>query len=100
MHSLISEEKSIFEEYSYVESTQVTVPYKKFVEYYNKMCALRERAVNNRLNIIPINPPTCARNIWYALDCVNPWLYPPNPDTGLDIWTVSNVINAWLYPIQ
>jgi Leucine-rich repeat (LRR) protein len=42
----------------------------------------------------------CAPDIWYALDCVNRWLYPPNPDTGLDIWTALDVINAWLYPVQ
>ena len=41
-----------------------------------------------------------APDIWYALDCVNLWLYPPNPDTGLDIWTALDVINAWLYPVQ
>jgi hypothetical protein len=38
--------------------------------------------------------------MWYALDCVNRWLYPPNPETGLDIWTALDVINAWLYPVQ
>jgi len=42
----------------------------------------------------------CAPDIWYALDCVNLWLYPPNPDTGLDMWTALDVINAWLYPVQ
>jgi len=41
-----------------------------------------------------------APDIWYALDCVNLWLYPPDPDTGLDIWTALDVINAWLYPVQ
>ena len=41
-----------------------------------------------------------APDIWYALDCVNLWLYPPNPQTGLDIWTALDVINAWLYPLQ
>jgi hypothetical protein len=41
-----------------------------------------------------------APDIWYALDCVNRWLYPPDPDTGLDIWTALDVINAWLYPVQ
>jgi hypothetical protein len=41
-----------------------------------------------------------APDIWYALDCVNHWLYPPNPETGLDIWTALDVINAWLYPVQ
>ena len=41
-----------------------------------------------------------APDIWYALDCVNLWLYPPNPNTGLDIWTALDVINAWLYPVQ
>jgi hypothetical protein len=41
-----------------------------------------------------------APDMWYALDCVNLWLYPPNPDTGLDMWTALDVINAWLYPVQ
>jgi len=41
-----------------------------------------------------------APNIGYALACINHWLYPPGPDTGLDIQTVLAVINAWLYPIQ
>jgi len=41
-----------------------------------------------------------APDIWYALDCVNRWLYPPDPETGLDIWTALDVVNAWLYPIQ
>jgi subtilisin family serine protease len=41
-----------------------------------------------------------APDIWYALNCVNRWLYPPGPDTGLDIWTALDVINAWLYPVQ
>jgi len=41
-----------------------------------------------------------APDIWYALDCVNLWLYPPNQETGLDIWTALDVINAWLYPIS
>jgi len=36
----------------------------------------------------------------YALGCINRWLYPPNPDTGLDIWTALDVINAWLYPVN
>jgi hypothetical protein len=40
-----------------------------------------------------------APDMWYALDCVNLWLYPPNPDTGLDMWTALDVVNAWLYPI-
>jgi len=41
-----------------------------------------------------------APDMWYALDCVNLWLYPPNPDIGLDMWTALDVINAWLYPVQ
>jgi hypothetical protein len=41
-----------------------------------------------------------APDMWYALDCVNRWLYPPNADTGLDMWTALDVINAWLYPVQ
>ena len=45
--------------------------------------------------LIP-NAPT----MQYALSCINHWLYPPGPDTGLDIGTVLNVINAWLYPIH
>jgi Carboxypeptidase regulatory-like domain len=45
--------------------------------------------------LIPNTP-----DIWYALDCVNRWLYPPNPDIGLDMWTALAVINAWLYPLQ
>ncbi len=40
-----------------------------------------------------------APDMWYALDCVNLWLYPPNPDTGLDMWTALDAVNAWLYPI-
>jgi hypothetical protein len=47
------------------------------------------------LGLIPNAP-----DMWYALDCVNLWLYPPNPETGLDIWTALDVINAWLYPVQ
>jgi hypothetical protein len=39
-----------------------------------------------------------APDIWYALACINRWLYPPNPDIGLDMTTVLDVINAWLYP--
>ena len=41
-----------------------------------------------------------APDILYALDCVNLWLYPPNPDIGLDMWTALDVINASLYPVQ
>ncbi len=41
-----------------------------------------------------------APDMWYALDCVNHWLYPPNPDIGLTMWTALDVINAWLYPVQ
>ena len=40
-----------------------------------------------------------APDMWYALDCVNLWLYPPNPDIGLDMWTALDVVNAWLYPV-
>ena len=39
----------------------------------------------------------CSPDIWYALDCVNKWLY-PEPPCGLDIWTALDVVNAWLYP--
>jgi hypothetical protein len=40
-----------------------------------------------------------APDIWYALDCINLWLYPPNPECALDIWTALEVVNAWLYPV-
>jgi hypothetical protein len=40
-----------------------------------------------------------APEMWYALDCINLWLYPPNQETGLDIWAALDVINAWLYPV-
>jgi len=39
-----------------------------------------------------------APDIWYALACINRWLYPPGPDTGLNMETALAVINAWLYP--
>ena len=41
-----------------------------------------------------------APDMQYALKCVNLWLYPQDPETGLDMWTALNVVNAWLYPIQ
>jgi len=41
-----------------------------------------------------------APNIGYVLTCINHWLYPPSPDTGLDIQTALAVINAWLYPVH
>jgi hypothetical protein len=41
-----------------------------------------------------------APDMQYALDCINLWLYPPNPDTGLTMQTALAVINAWLYPVQ
>jgi len=44
--------------------------------------------------LIPTDP-----DMQYALDCVNLWLYPPTPETGLDMWTALDVVNAWLYPI-
>ena len=40
-----------------------------------------------------------APNIGYAMQCVNLWLFPPNPEIGLDIGTAMEVVNAWLYPI-
>ncbi len=40
-----------------------------------------------------------APNMQYALSCINRWLYPPNPVTGLDMETALAVINAWLYPV-
>jgi len=43
--------------------------------------------------LIPCNP-----DIWYTLECVNLWLYPPGTECDLDMDTVLDVINAWLYP--
>jgi len=40
----------------------------------------------------------CSPDIWYALDCVNLWLYPPGPACGLGMSTILAVMNAWLYP--
>jgi len=42
----------------------------------------------------------CSPDMWYALDCVNLWLYPPAPppECGLDMWTALDAVNAWLYP--
>ena len=40
----------------------------------------------------------CSPDIWYALDCVNLWLYPPGSECGLGMSTALAVINAWLYP--
>jgi hypothetical protein len=40
----------------------------------------------------------CSPDIWYALDCVNLWLYPPGSECDLGMSTVLAVINAWLYP--
>jgi len=48
----------------------------------------------------------CAPDMWYALDIVNQWLFPPiwcgwcTPEYAPDIWTALDVINAWLYPVQ
>jgi hypothetical protein len=43
--------------------------------------------------LIPCNP-----DIWYALECINLWLYPPGTECDLDMNTVLAVLNAWLYP--
>ena len=40
-----------------------------------------------------------APDIWYTLECINLWLYPPNPECALDIWTALEVVNAWQYPV-
>jgi hypothetical protein len=40
-----------------------------------------------------------APDMAYALDCMNLWLYPPNPDIGLDMSTALDVVNAWLFPL-
>jgi len=40
----------------------------------------------------------CSPDIWYALDCVNLWLYPPGAECGLGMSTILAVMNAWLYP--
>jgi len=64
------------------------------VEGLGKGCAVTCNFQGQR-GLIPNVP-----DIGYALLCVNHWLYPPNPDTGLDIFTALAVINAWLYPIR
>jgi hypothetical protein len=40
----------------------------------------------------------CSPSMWYALDCVNLWIYPPGSECGLDMLTVLAVINAWVNP--
>jgi len=40
----------------------------------------------------------CSPDVWYTLECVNLWLYPPGTECDLDMDTVLDVINAWLYP--
>jgi hypothetical protein len=40
-----------------------------------------------------------APDIWYTLECINLWLYPPNTECALDIWTALEVVNAWQYPL-
>jgi len=40
----------------------------------------------------------CSPNIWYALDCVNLWLYPQGTECDLSMSNALAVINAWLYP--
>ena len=40
----------------------------------------------------------CSPDIWYALECVNLWLYPPGTECDLDMNTVLAVMNAWMYP--
>ena len=40
----------------------------------------------------------CSPDIWYALECVNLWKYPPGTECDLDMDTVLDVVNAWLYP--
>jgi len=43
--------------------------------------------------LIPCNP-----DIWYALECVNLWKYPPGTECDLSMSNALAVINAWLYP--
>jgi hypothetical protein len=40
----------------------------------------------------------CSPDIWYALDCVNLWKYPPGTECDLSMSNALAVINAWLYP--
>jgi len=40
----------------------------------------------------------CSPDIWYALDCVNLWKYPPGTGCDLSMSNALAVINAWLYP--
>jgi len=40
----------------------------------------------------------CSPDIWYALECVNLWKYPPGTECDLSMSNALAVINAWLYP--
>ncbi len=40
-----------------------------------------------------------APDMWYALDCVDLWQYPPSAECELDMWTALDVVDAWQYPI-
>ena len=40
----------------------------------------------------------CSPDIWYALDCINLWKYPPGTECDLSMSNALAVINAWLYP--
>jgi len=37
-------------------------------------------------------------DVFYVLECVNHWLYPPNEECGLSVFKILAVVNSWLYP--
>ncbi len=38
-------------------------------------------------------------DLFYVLDCLDLWLYPPDEECGLTLFRVLDVIDAWLYPV-
>jgi C1A family cysteine protease len=40
-----------------------------------------------------------APDVFYVLECVNHWLYPPSVECGLTVFKVLAAVNAWLYPV-
>jgi hypothetical protein len=67
VYSLLSEEKNIFEAYSYLESTKEGLTYDEWVVYWNQRCSLRVRAVNNLDALTQITPPPELSEFWSML---------------------------------
>ena len=41
-----------------------------------------------------------APDLFYVLDCIDLWLYPPGDECGPTLFRVLDVIDAWLYPVE